>query len=392
VVFAVLRLVRLRDLRAETAIWTAVLAAALAMPLLAAILPGVSFRLPELPHHPVSPAAAGTGLASTRPALPPIGLILAIVYGVGVAISLARILAGLTLVAALYARAEPVREAWARGKAIRASTAVAGPLSFARCILLPADFPTWPETKRLAVLAHEQCHIDRGDFFIQLLAATHRALFWFSPFPWWLQRKLGELAETASDDAGARQVGDAASYAEILVDVTRHSRCSGSRPGYATGALAMAHGPTLARRVDHLLTSPPEQVLGRVAKALSLAAVATASLGLAAVHAALAQGSLSPYRPTQASPAAAEQGADIVEAGSSAPSPRAARRGGARVSSVKHRAGAPNATAQVPGPVPVNKPADPDQPSYDPLALLHDNDTVAVLPVILTGRGVAARD
>jgi beta-lactamase regulating signal transducer with metallopeptidase domain len=394
VVFAVLRLLRLRDLRAETAIWTAVLVAALAMPMLGTVLPGVSFNLPTLPHHPA--VQPGPLLAApARLAWPPVGLVLAAVYSVGVAIGLARIFAGLALVAALYARAEPVREPWARGKAIRASVAVDGPLSFARCILLPADFEAWPETKRLAVLAHEQCHIDRGDFFIQLLAAMHRALFWFSPFPWWLQRKLGELAETASDDAGARQIGDAASYAEILVDVTRSARRSGPRPGYTTGALAMAHGPTLARRVDHLLTSAPERVLGRAAKALSLAAVATASLGLAAVHTALAQSGLSPYRVAEVNPAGADQAPDAGNAG--APAPRTARHGGdSRVSPLKHRTGASSATArslgaQAPGPT-AAKTADPDQPSYDPLALLHDNDTVAVLPVILTGRGAAARD
>ena len=32
---------------------------------------------------------------------------------------------------------------------------------------------------------------------------------------------------------------------------------------------------------------------------------------------------------------------------------------------------------------------DPDLPSYDPLAALRDHDTVAALPVILTGRGLS---
>ena len=393
VVFMVLRLVRLRDLRAETAIWTAVLIAALAMPLLAAILPSVSLSLPELPHHPVSRAATtlAAGSAPARLTLPSVGLILTAAYGVGVAVGLARILAGLVLVAALYARAEPVREPWARGKAIRASAAVDGPLSFARCILLPADFQAWPEAKRLAVLAHEQCHIDRGDFFIQLMAAMHRALFWFSPFPWWLQRKLGELAETASDDAGARQVGDPASYAEILVDVTRSARRAGPRPGYATGALAMAHGPTLARRVDHLLTSAPERALGGAAKTLSLAAVATASLGLAAVHAALAQDSASQYRLAQAGPAPVNQAPSVSDPGSSSPPARAqgprapVRAASPGVARVSHSPPRRSASVQAAAAAAV----DIDQPSYDPLAALRDHDAVAVLPVILTGRGVA---
>ena len=375
VVFAALRAVRLRDLRAETAIWTAVLVAALIMPMLATVLPGVSLSLPTLAHHSALQAAR-LDAAPARLALPSAGLVLAAVYGVGVAVGLARILAGLAMVAALYARAEPVREPWAHGKAIRASAAVDGPLSFARCILLPADFEAWPETKRLAVLAHEQCHIDRGDFFIQLMAAVHRALFWFSPFPWWLQRKLGELAETASDDAGARQVGDPASYAEILVDVTRRARRPSSRPGHAAGALAMAHGPTLARRVDHLLTGAPERVLGRAAQVLSLAAVATASLGLAAVHTALAQGNLAPYRVVQPAPKLVASDAE--------PSAPATRAGKPVASPPLARSSAP-AARRAAASAPAKPAADPDQPSYDPLALVRDNDTVAVLPVILTG-------
>ena len=38
----------------------------------------------------------------------------------------------------------------------------------------------------------------------------------------------------------------------------------------------------------------------------------------------------------------------------------------------------------MPTPVAAKPAVDPDAPSYDPLALVRDNDTVAVLPVILT--------
>ena len=278
-VFAALRLARPRDLRAETHIWTAVLAAALAMPFLSALLPGVP--LPKL--GPAHPAITGLPLlGAPAPSFLSPGLILTGVYLLGAAFALLRILAGLILVALLYVRAEPVAEPWARGRTIRASAAVDGPLSFARGIVLPADYAAWPETKLAAVLAHEECHVRRGDFFIQLLASVHRALFWFSPFPWWLQRKLGELAETASDAAGARRIGDPARYAEILIDVTRAARGRGLLP---PEAVAMAHGPDLARRVDHLLSLPPEHAMGAAAKGAALAAVAPRSVAEASASA-----------------------------------------------------------------------------------------------------------
>ncbi len=142
-------------------------------------------------------------------------------YGLVAATGLIRLAVGLVLMIGLYRRAETVPEAWARGRNIRVSVEIAGPLSFADRILIPADYREWPEAKRLAVLAHEEAHVRRGDFFIQLLASIHRAVFWFSPFAWWLPLKLRDLAEGASDRAATALLDDPAGYAEILIDMSR---------------------------------------------------------------------------------------------------------------------------------------------------------------------------
>ena len=376
--FAFLRLARLRDLRAETGVWTAVLVAALAMPLLAQVLPSVGVAVPVLPRPVEGVASGATQAARSGVSL---GAIAAGVYLLGVIVALLRILAGLVLVAALYLRADPIDEPWAAGRAIRASAAVDGPLSFARCILLPGDYRSWPQAKLDAVLAHEDCHIGRGDFFIQLLASVHRALFWFSPFPWWLQRKLGELAETASDAAGARRIGDAASYAEILVDVTRAAR-SGAGPA---AALAMAHGPSLARRVDHILTAAPERSVGKPVRVAALSAVAGAAFALAGLHAV----ALAEAHSVRPGPSASLARQPV----SANPSARLARRGGGvRLSSSARLVRARGPAAQAAASTPVLAAAvvaDADAPSYDPLALVRDNDIVAVMPVLISGRRAA---
>jgi beta-lactamase regulating signal transducer with metallopeptidase domain len=368
-------LFRLRDLKAETAIWTLVLAAAIAMPALASLLPHLMPQALSLP--PLD--AAGRALTlqapthAARASILPLALALA--YGGGVLFFLARLCAGLVLLVRLYLRAEPAPEAWARGRAVRFSAAVDGPLSFAHCVLLPADYRQWPETHRAAVMAHEECHIRRGDFFIQLLAAVHRAAFWFSPFAWWLQKKLGELAETASDVAGAQRIGDPVSYAEILVDVTRGAR---RRP--VTAAMAMAHGPGLAKRVDHILTPPAERALGAAGRVMSLAAVAAVSLTLAEFHGAVAQAVQA------AAPKALSHALSSPRTEARKPLTRAARHGvAARASSSAHHAVKAPAEAPAPSAVAVEV----EQASYDPLAALRDHDRVAVLPVLLTGRGVA---
>ena len=46
------------------------------------------------------------------------------------------------------------------------------------------------------MLAHEVSHVERHDALTQRLALIHRAIFWFSPLAWWLERKLAAVAET----------------------------------------------------------------------------------------------------------------------------------------------------------------------------------------------------
>jgi beta-lactamase regulating signal transducer with metallopeptidase domain len=296
VVFGLLKLARLRDLRTETAIWTVVLLVALSMPLLSLWRPGgLAVTLPRLTALPLPATVhARAALAVAHTASPPqaaarllawsgahaVGLLRGLYLLVALA-GVARLLTGLVLTLELYRAAEPIRDDWARGRSVRASAAISGPLSFAHCILLPADYRSWPDAKRLAVLAHEESHIRRGDFFIQLLASAHRALFWFSPFAWWLQHRLSELAETASDEAAIRRINDPAGYAEILVEVARKAH-----PWQAT--VAMARGPGVAKRIDHILSGAREKSLGPAGRIAVLSLVLATSLAFAQVHAAIA--------------------------------------------------------------------------------------------------------
>ena len=57
------------------------------------------------------------------------------------------------------------------------------------------------DAKLDAVIAHEVSHVVRRDALTQRLSLLHRAIFWFSPLAWWLDRHLAELAEQASDEA-----------------------------------------------------------------------------------------------------------------------------------------------------------------------------------------------
>ena len=129
---------------------------------------------------------------------------------------------------------------------VRASPRVSSPLTIGSAILLPADFESWDEEKLGIVLAHESSHIRQGDFYLQLLAALHASLVWFSPLGWWLKRELADLAEAISDRAGIEHAESRTSYAQILLEFAAATRS-------AAVGVPMARSGSLSRRIERLL-------------------------------------------------------------------------------------------------------------------------------------------
>jgi hypothetical protein len=118
-------------------------------------------------------------------------------------------------------------------------------------ILLPADWRDWPIEKLDLVLAHELSHIQRGDYLLRVIAAVNKALYWFHPLSWWLEKRLAELSEQLSDAAALASGADARErYAEILrifASVLDRSR-SRFRLGIAMSVSALG-----TRRVERIL-------------------------------------------------------------------------------------------------------------------------------------------
>ena len=86
-----------------------------------------------------------------------------------------------------------------------------------------------------------------GDFYVLLLAAFNRAVFWFNPLAWWQLVRMAELAEIISDDAALEMLNDPPSYAGILLDFAGGLE----EPPVAT---AMARACTLRKRVERILS------------------------------------------------------------------------------------------------------------------------------------------
>jgi bla regulator protein blaR1 len=270
-----LKILRIRDPRVHMTAWVVVLFASLSM---LAMMRWMVVTLPTgapplrivemIEAAPISllpPTAAPVEAAATSVAPPasveahdgPVAPImiayaidwLAIATGVYLAVAgvlLLRLLVGIVLTWRLTRAAHPIGDGWAPN--VRVSDVVGVPVTFGTTILLPPDCAQWTPAKRRAVLSHESAHVVHGDFYVLLLAALNRAVFWFSPFAWWQLIRLAELAEMISDDAALEVLADRPSYANILLDLAGDVR-------RAPAGLAMARAATVRQRVERILTT-----------------------------------------------------------------------------------------------------------------------------------------
>lgn len=271
---------RVRSGAARHAAWSAVLVTMLMMPALRAVVPRLDVPVPSSvatsfdvfageasPYQrretPVTQGAVTQPSAvvnrpvvdargrSGRGAIDGQTAILAL-YGVGALLLFIRIVVGWNLTRRLVAHAARVPRD--NRAPIFETPAIATPMTagvVSPCVLLPIDWHAWPDDKLGAVLAHENAHIGRRDSFVALLARVNRAIFWFHPLAWWLERTIAMTAEHACDEAAARHVGQPRRYAEVLLDMAEAVRRRGHRVSWQT--LGVDGSGLLRTRIDRLL-------------------------------------------------------------------------------------------------------------------------------------------
>ncbi len=119
-------------------------------------------------------------------------------------------------------------------------------------ILLPAGWREWDDAKLEAVIAHEMSHVARRDALTQRLSLLHRAVFWFSPLAWWLDRHLADLAEQASDEAALSSGADSKDYARILLGFFEALQTAPGRVWWQ--GVSMAQAGQAEQRVERILS------------------------------------------------------------------------------------------------------------------------------------------
>jgi bla regulator protein blaR1 len=299
----VLAVLRVRTVSLKSAVWRAVLVAALAMPFLGTFAPPIRLSVP-VPKIETRAKAVAAG--SAQPILIPEGrtaivspkasapadaldsapvaeaspaptrnsrhiawpLILAAAYFAIAFLLLARVLAGAALATRLARAATPIcdatalrelaasarREGVRRQPLLAESEALVVPVTVGAhrpAILLPAAWCEWDDAKLASVLAHEVSHVGRRDPLVQRLALLHRAVFWFSPLAWWIERHLAELAERASDEAALAGGADRTRYAETLLSFFAALEYSRSRVWWQ--GVSMAKCGQAEKRLDRIL-------------------------------------------------------------------------------------------------------------------------------------------
>jgi uncharacterized protein (TIGR03067 family) len=187
---------------------------------------------------PASPTDQAGGFPSLETALPTVRAILAFLWIIGVAWSLARLLVAwrgarqlckqsgiiddpplieqLAIQARLYGVRSSPHLLEARGNGSPMLIGILRP-----AIVVPAGTVRKLSVPELAmVLGHELAHIRRGDLLWNLAAACVQTVFFFHPLVWLSQRQLNLAQEVAADElAILRQYHDPASYGTLLVSV-----------------------------------------------------------------------------------------------------------------------------------------------------------------------------
>ena len=118
-------------------------------------------------------------------------------------------------------------------------------------ILLPTGWREWDDAKLDAVVAHEVSHVARRDALTQRLSLLHRAIFWFSPLAWWLDRRLADLAEQASDEAALICGADRRDYARTLLGFFEALQAAPGRVWWQ--GVAMAKAGQAEKRLERIL-------------------------------------------------------------------------------------------------------------------------------------------
>lgn len=182
---------------------------------------------------------------------------------------------GRALKQAVPAGRSPAESQTGSGAEVLRTAAVPVPLAFGLLhpkVYVPEDWNTWDDRCRNLVLAHEAAHIRRRDGIAQVLQVIARALYFFHPLVWLLDRRMNEYREMACDDAVTEiSAGGSAAYSRHLMEVAE--RVMLGRVSWRSASAFLRHRNGLLGRVRYQLEVKKMKTMSARTRALVFAAL-----------------------------------------------------------------------------------------------------------------------
>jgi len=244
--------------------------------------------------HSIRDVLEIAGTRITPAAKVPVGSILFYIWLAGTLAGLVSLVAGIVQMQRLTADSIPVTAGrWVRfANEVSASYRLRRPvgLKLSRdgamlatwgflhpALLLPAGSEDWPDERLRVVLHHEFAHVRRNDWIIQILSELVRAVYWFDPVCWLVNRRLVQESEQACDDMALNCGIPGSDYAEQLLALALPV---GREEQHWRAALHMARLSTFENRFAAILNSKVNRSAvtqpGALATAMAFAAIALA--------------------------------------------------------------------------------------------------------------------
>ena len=255
--WVLLRVLRRQNSGTRFAVWFLALLAVAALPVLGEIGEGRGLMTAGTSSGMLSGMAAANSWGSLRPAITIPGrwaLFVFFAWVLGACVAMMRLAAGLWRLRRLRRSCTPIVAAnldpavrktvdaiGASGSVVSGSIskAISNSITIAtsECVRVPTAIGFWKRTIVLpawalrelppqdlnVILLHEFAHLRRWDDWTNLIQKIVRALFFFHPAVWWIEKRISVEREMACDDAVLAETANPHGYATCLVSLLEKS-------------------------------------------------------------------------------------------------------------------------------------------------------------------------
>jgi beta-lactamase regulating signal transducer with metallopeptidase domain len=245
--WVLLRVLRRQNSGTRFAVWFLALLTVAALPVLGGIGEGRGM-VAGMSSGMLSGMASASSWGNLRPAITIPGrwaLVVFVAWALGASVAMMRLLAGLWRLRRLRRSCTPIVaadldpavrktvDAIGAGPGVSKSNSESITIATSEYVRVPAAIGFWKRTIVLpawtlrelpsqdlnVILLHEFAHLRRWDDWTNLIQKIVRALFFFHPAVWWIEKRISVEREMACDDAVLAETANPHGYATCLVSL-----------------------------------------------------------------------------------------------------------------------------------------------------------------------------